>query len=50
MGISLARRKNTEETPKSEVKAEEERLAKTGTDDVDFSDDDLDIPSFLRRK
>lgn len=50
MGISLARRKNNEEAIKSEGKLNSPTMQKTGTDDVEFSDDDLDIPSFLRRK
>lgn len=50
IGISLARKKNVEEPAKREVKFDEEPVQKTGTDDIEFSEDDLDIPSFLRRK
>ena len=52
MGISLARKKNHEQETRQEVKFNEDNaeMMKTGTDDVDFSSDDLDIPAFLRRK
>ena len=50
IGISLARKRNVEEPAKREVKFDEEPMQKTGTDDIEFSEDDLDIPSFLRRK
>lgn len=51
MGISLARKKNHEEEMRADVKFNDDaEMMKTGTDDVDFSEDDLDIPAFLRRK
>jgi cell division protein FtsZ len=50
MGISRARKKNAEENNKHEAKFEDDMMQKTGTDDIEFSGDDLDIPSFLRRK
>jgi cell division GTPase FtsZ len=50
IGISRARKKNVEENVKHDVKFEEDAMQKTGTDDLEFSGDDLDIPSFLRRK
>ena len=46
MGIR-ARRK-THEEPHNDASIQP--LEKTGTDDMDFSGEDLDIPSFLRRK
>lgn len=46
MGIR-ARRK-THEEPHNDANIQP--LEKTGTDDMDFSGEDLDIPSFLRRK
>ena len=49
MGISLARRKNVEDVSKHDVKLEEE-ADKDNMNEIDLSDDDLDIPSFLRRK
>ena len=50
IGISRARRKSHEEpAPRDDTKFFAEQ--KTGTDDgLDLSGDDLDIPSFLRRK
>lgn len=51
MGISLARKKNHDEEMRADVKFNDDaEMMKTGTDDVDFSEDDLDIPAFLRRK
>ncbi len=51
IGISRARRKSHDDFPKAEVKfGDEDEVAKTGTDDLDLSGDDLDIPSFLRRR
>lgn len=48
MGISLARRKNNEDA-KRENKFEED-ISQADESDIDISSDDLDIPSFLRRK
>ena len=53
MGISLARKKNHEQEAQArqDVKfGDDTEMMKTGTDDVDFASDDLDIPAFLRRK
>ncbi len=44
-----ARKKNAEEA-KPDVKFGEEPAVSNAVDDIELSDDDLDIPSFLRRK
>ncbi|MBQ9035519.1 MAG: cell division protein FtsZ [Alphaproteobacteria bacterium] len=50
MGISLARRKNNEESAKQDAKFADNSMQDNDTDDIELSSDDLDIPSFLRRK
>ena len=51
IGISRARKKNRDETVKPDIRfSEDNNIGNTDNTDINLSGDDLDIPSFLRRK
>lgn len=51
IGISRARKKSKEDTIKPEIRLDENNtFENVGNGDINLSSDDLDIPSFLRRK
>ncbi|MBR2136567.1 MAG: cell division protein FtsZ [Alphaproteobacteria bacterium] len=51
IGISRARKKNRDETVKPDIRfSEDNNIENTDNTNINLSGDDLDIPSFLRRK